>query len=210
MAKIQEVLPKESSSTGQPLEQKHDELVKKSLLTKSQFEGQLKEKSKVISDLKVKFCPNGEETVALEKESRSKLNKYTVKPYDYTYQNSLYEIFKPPSKTYLDQWNAAKEVGRNNYALVSKYLNDMNARTKKPKVVPISASKPKRKMNKSVATPYKKIVASDTTIQKPKSYFKELYENTNKAWKWWIEKKCPSEYKWTQDDKPSRPVLNGN
>ncbi|GJV08796.1 hypothetical protein Tco_1346452 [Tanacetum coccineum] len=132
--------------------QKHDELVKKSLLTRSQFEGQLKEKSKVISDLKVKegkdidtmiemdkqikflneilykrnqsiqtihmlapkcatyngrstfanpkylkiaqsekprlyeipydtfdpanrFCPNGEETVTLEKESRSKLDK---------------------------------------------------------------------------------------------------------------------------------------
>ncbi|GJY34964.1 hypothetical protein Tco_0420342 [Tanacetum coccineum] len=34
--------------------QKHDELVKRSLLTKSQFEGQLKEKSKIISDLKVK------------------------------------------------------------------------------------------------------------------------------------------------------------
>ncbi|GJR82863.1 hypothetical protein Tco_0153648 [Tanacetum coccineum] len=34
--------------------QKHDELVKKSLLNRSQFEGQLKEKSKVISDLKVK------------------------------------------------------------------------------------------------------------------------------------------------------------
>ncbi|GKD07010.1 hypothetical protein Tco_1186695 [Tanacetum coccineum] len=34
--------------------QKHDELVKKSLLTRSQFEGQLKEKTKVISDLKVK------------------------------------------------------------------------------------------------------------------------------------------------------------
>ncbi|GJY98393.1 integrase, catalytic region, zinc finger, CCHC-type containing protein, partial [Tanacetum coccineum] len=167
--------------------QKHDELVKKSLLTRSQFEGQLKEKSKVISDLKVKegkdidtmiemdkqikflneilykrnqsiqtihmlapkcatyngrstfanpkylkiaqsekpclyeipydtsdpanrFCPNREETVTLEKESRSKLNKDTVKPYDYTYQNSLYEIFKPPSKTYLDQLERAKEV----------------------------------------------------------------------------------------------------
>ncbi|GJV00509.1 hypothetical protein Tco_1329779 [Tanacetum coccineum] len=61
-------------------------------------------------------------------------------------------------------------------------------------------------MNKSVATPHKKTVASDTTIQKPKSYFKELYENTNKAWKWWIEKKCPSEYKWTQTT-PSRPSL---
>ncbi|GJR36414.1 retrovirus-related pol polyprotein from transposon TNT 1-94 [Tanacetum coccineum] len=38
------------------------------------------------------------------------------------------------------------------------YLNDMNARTKKPKVVPISASKPKRKANKSVATPHKKTI----------------------------------------------------
>ncbi|GJS58288.1 uncharacterized mitochondrial protein-like protein [Tanacetum coccineum] len=167
--------------------QKHDELVKKSLLTRSQFEGQLKEKSKVISDLKVKegkdidtmiemdkqikflneilykrnqsiqtihmlapkcatyngrstfanpkylkkaqsdkprlyeipydtsdpanrFCPNGEETVTLEKESRSKLDKDKVKPYDYTYQNSLYETFKPPSKAYLDQLERAKEV----------------------------------------------------------------------------------------------------
>ncbi|GJV47915.1 hypothetical protein Tco_1438127 [Tanacetum coccineum] len=151
--------------------QKHDELVKRSLLTKSQFEGQLKEKSKVILDLKVKeekdidkmiemdkqlkflneivytrnqsiqtihmlapkcstyngrptfanprylkkaqsekpylyeipydtsdlanrFAPNREETMTLANESRSKLNKDYVKPYDYTRQNSLYEIFK--------------------------------------------------------------------------------------------------------------------
>ncbi|GKF26173.1 hypothetical protein Tco_0082067, partial [Tanacetum coccineum] len=94
----------------------------------------------------------------------------------------------------------------NHDACVSKYLNDVNAKTKKPKGVPMSASKPKRKMIKSVATPHKKKVASNTTIRKPKSYFKELYENTNKAWKWWIEKKCPSEYKWTQTT-PSRPSL---
>ncbi|GJR86422.1 hypothetical protein Tco_0210433 [Tanacetum coccineum] len=100
--------------------QKHEELVKKSLLNRSQFEGQLKEKTKVISDLKVK---------------------------------------------------EGKDI--------DTYLNDVNARTKKPKVVPISASKPKRKANKSVATPHKKTVASDTTIQKSKSYHKELYENTN-------------------------------
>ncbi|GJU85975.1 hypothetical protein Tco_1293521 [Tanacetum coccineum] len=85
----------------------------------------------------------------------------------------------------------------NHDACVSRYLNDVNARTKKPKVVPISASKPKRKANKSVATPHKKTVASDTTIQKSKSYYKELYENTNQEWKWWIAKKCPSGYKWT-------------
>ncbi|GJZ93195.1 hypothetical protein Tco_0665260 [Tanacetum coccineum] len=175
-----------SSTEISVVKQKYDELVKKSLLTRSQFEGQLKEKSKVISDLKVKegkdidtmiemdkqikflneilykrnqsiqtihmlapkcatyhgrstfanpkylkkaqsdkprlyeipydtsdpanrFCP-GEETVTLEKESRSKLDKDKVKPYDYTYQNSLYETFKPPSKTYLDQLERAKEV----------------------------------------------------------------------------------------------------
>ncbi|GKC61819.1 hypothetical protein Tco_1089417 [Tanacetum coccineum] len=81
-------------------------------------------------------------------------------------------------------------------------LRNVNARTKKPHVVPISASKPKRKANKSVATPHKKTVASDTTIQKSKSYYKKLYENTNQEWKWWIAKRCPSVYTWTQ--KPLR------
>ncbi|GKB03142.1 retrovirus-related pol polyprotein from transposon TNT 1-94, partial [Tanacetum coccineum] len=59
-----------------------------------------------------------------------------------------------------------------------------------------------RKANKSVATPHKKTVASDTTIQKSKSYYKELYENTNQEWKWWIAKRCPTGYTWTQ--KPLR------
>ncbi|GJT72054.1 retrovirus-related pol polyprotein from transposon TNT 1-94 [Tanacetum coccineum] len=90
----------------------------------------------------------------------------------------------------------------NHDACVSRYLKDVNARTKKPNVVPISASKPKRKANKSVAIPHKKTVASDTTIQKSKSYYKELYENTNQEWKWWIAKRCPSGYTWTQ--KPLR------
>ncbi|GJU56943.1 gag-pol polyprotein [Tanacetum coccineum] len=167
--------------------QKHDELVKKSLLTKSQLEGRLKEKTKVIWDLNVKegkdidkmiemdkqlkflneivykrnqsiqtihmlaprcstyngrptfanpkylkkaqsekpclyeipydtsdlanrFAPDREETMTLETESRSKLNKDKVKPYDYTKQNSLYEIFKTPSLEYLYQLERAKEV----------------------------------------------------------------------------------------------------
>ncbi|GJZ12692.1 integrase, catalytic region, zinc finger, CCHC-type containing protein [Tanacetum coccineum] len=176
-----------SSTEISVVKQKYDELLTKSLLTRSQFEGQLKEKTKVISDLKVKegkdidtmiemdkqikflneilykrnqsiqtihmlapkcatyhgrstfanpkylkkaqsdkprlyeipydtsdpanrFCPDGEDTVTLEKESRSKLDKDKVKPYNYTYQNSLYETFKPPSKAYLDQLERAKEV----------------------------------------------------------------------------------------------------
>ncbi|GJV26527.1 retrovirus-related pol polyprotein from transposon TNT 1-94 [Tanacetum coccineum] len=98
--------------------------------------------------------------------------------------------------------SCSKEYNPSMCLNLQEYLNDVNARTKKPNVVPISASKPKRKMNKSVATPHKKTVASDTTIQKSKSYYKELYENTNQEWKWWIAKKCPSGYKWTQ--KPHR------
>ncbi|GJZ00104.1 retrovirus-related pol polyprotein from transposon TNT 1-94 [Tanacetum coccineum] len=72
----------------------------------------------------------------------------------------------------------------NHNACVSKYLNDVNARTKKPKVVPISTIKPKSKANKSVATHRKKIVALESTIQDSKSYYKMLYEKTSKAWKW--------------------------
>ncbi|GJZ70151.1 hypothetical protein Tco_0633701 [Tanacetum coccineum] len=46
------------------------------------------------SDLANRFVPDREETLTLEKESRSKLNKDLVKPYDYTKQNSLYEILE--------------------------------------------------------------------------------------------------------------------
>nr|GEX75500.1 hypothetical protein [Tanacetum cinerariifolium] len=41
---------------------------------------------------------DGEETLALNRESRSKLNKDLLRPYDYTTLNSLYEIFKPPTQ----------------------------------------------------------------------------------------------------------------
>ncbi|GJZ40069.1 hypothetical protein Tco_0586632, partial [Tanacetum coccineum] len=84
---------------------------------------------------------------------------------------------------------------------VTKLLNDVNARTKKPNVVPISTKKPKGHANKSVATPPKRTVASKSTIQKSKSYYRMLYEKTNKAWKWWIEQQCPSGYKWVPKTK---------
>ncbi|GJU69069.1 retrovirus-related pol polyprotein from transposon TNT 1-94 [Tanacetum coccineum] len=48
-------------------------------------------------------------------------------------------------------------------ACVSKFLKDANARTKKHNRVPISTRKPKRQANKSVATPHKKTVASEST-----------------------------------------------
>nr|GEV03197.1 retrovirus-related Pol polyprotein from transposon TNT 1-94 [Tanacetum cinerariifolium] len=50
--------------------------------------------------------------------------------------------------------------------------------------------------NKSVATTHKKKVISQSTTQKPKSYYRMLIEKTSKAWKWWIVQQCPSGYKW--------------
>ncbi|GKA26374.1 hypothetical protein Tco_0712483, partial [Tanacetum coccineum] len=168
------------------VKEKHDELVKQSLLTKSHYEGLVKEKTKVITDLKLKeekdidkmismekqlkflneivykrnqsiqtihmlapkgptfngrptfanpmylkkaqsekpclyeipydqsdpanrLVPDREETLTLEKESRSKLNKDLVRPYDYTKLNSLYEIFKPASQEYNEQLAHANE-----------------------------------------------------------------------------------------------------
>ncbi|GJS37309.1 hypothetical protein Tco_0535691 [Tanacetum coccineum] len=52
----------------------------------------------------------------------------------------------------------------NHDACVSKFLDYVNARSKKPQAVPIRTRKPIRKANKSVATPPKKKVASDSII----------------------------------------------
>ncbi|GJY47104.1 hypothetical protein Tco_0436167 [Tanacetum coccineum] len=131
------------------VKEKHDELVKQSLLTKSHYEGLVKEKTKTIhmlapkcptfngrptfvnpmylkkaqyekpclyeiphdqSDPANRLVPDREETLTLERESRSKLNKDLVKPYDYTKLNSLYEIFKPPTQEYLVQLAHANEI----------------------------------------------------------------------------------------------------
>ncbi|GJT47404.1 retrovirus-related pol polyprotein from transposon TNT 1-94 [Tanacetum coccineum] len=70
----------------------------------------------------------------------------------------------------------------NHDACVFKFLNDVNARTKRPKVVPNSTRKPKSQANKFVATPHKKTVASESTIQKSKSYYRMLYEKTTKGY----------------------------
>ncbi|GJS67495.1 retrovirus-related pol polyprotein from transposon TNT 1-94 [Tanacetum coccineum] len=120
MAKIQEVLLEESSSTSQPPEkvQNHDENnVFANVRGNSEQPESINDTyvlEKILydtSDPANRFCPNGEETVTLEKESRSKLDKDKVKPYDYTYQNSLYETFNTHQNLPY-QLERAKEVGR--------------------------------------------------------------------------------------------------
>nr|GEZ14688.1 retrovirus-related Pol polyprotein from transposon TNT 1-94 [Tanacetum cinerariifolium] len=59
-----------------------------------------------------KLILDGEETLALERESRFKLNKDLVRPYDYTTLNNLYEIFKPPTQEYKIQLAHTNEIRR--------------------------------------------------------------------------------------------------
>nr|GEX32949.1 hypothetical protein [Tanacetum cinerariifolium] len=78
-------------------------------------------------------------------------------------------------------------IDSNHFACVTKLLHDMNARTKKPNVAPISTRKPKSQAKKSVATPRKKIVASETTTHKSKSYYRMLHEKTKIVDNAWIK-----------------------
>nr|GFA44720.1 hypothetical protein [Tanacetum cinerariifolium] len=84
-------------------------------------------------------------------------------------------------------------VDSNHLACVTKMLNDVHARTKKPNVVPLST---KSQANKSIATSHKKKVALKSINQKPHSYYKMLYEKTSKTWKWWIGQQSPLGYTW--------------
>nr|GEZ56951.1 hypothetical protein [Tanacetum cinerariifolium] len=107
------------------VKEKHDELMKQSLLTKSHYEGLVKQKTKAQSEISCLYAlpynqsthanrliPDREETLALERENRSKLNKDLVRPYDYTKLNSLYEIFKLSTQEYETQLAHANEIRR--------------------------------------------------------------------------------------------------
>ncbi|GKD47050.1 integrase, catalytic region, zinc finger, CCHC-type containing protein [Tanacetum coccineum] len=72
----------------------------------------------------------------------------------------------------------------------------VETKTKKPIVVPISTSRPKRTVNQSVATLHKKSV-----IQKPRSTFRKLYEHVSKTCSWWYPKITPPGYKWEPKSK---------
>nr|GEU50619.1 hypothetical protein [Tanacetum cinerariifolium] len=105
------------------VKEKHDELIKQNLLTKSHYEGLVKQKTKARSEIPCLYAfpydqsthanrliPDAEETLALKRESRSKLNKDLVRPYDYTTLNSLYEIFKPTTQEFEIQLARANEI----------------------------------------------------------------------------------------------------
>nr|GEU56563.1 copia protein [Tanacetum cinerariifolium] len=149
------------------VKEKHDELIKHSLLTKSHYEGLVKKKTK--STHANRLIPDGEETLALERESRSKLNKDSdmdiliktcLMPLALKTQNDsfifVHELKKEMHadlkyvesiENEIDELESDKAKFSNMYDMIL---------TKKPNVVPISTRKPKGHANKSVATPHNK------------------------------------------------------
>nr|GEV60462.1 hypothetical protein [Tanacetum cinerariifolium] len=108
--------------------------------------------------------PNGEETLALERESRSKLNKDSVRPYDYTTLNSLYEIFKPPTQDYETQLAHANEIRRKMWR--KSFVKSKSNIYKNVRFLPVSKSISKIRQAYNVRT---------NNI----NYFKEIFDN---AW----------------------------
>ncbi|GJT55443.1 retrovirus-related pol polyprotein from transposon TNT 1-94, partial [Tanacetum coccineum] len=87
---------------------------------------------------------------------------------------------------------------------VLHYINSVNNRSKQPITVPISANKPKRIVNQSVATSLKKTVASESTNKIPRKLIRKLHEHASKTSNWWYSKISPPGYQW----KPKSSAMN--
>ncbi|GKD04467.1 retrovirus-related pol polyprotein from transposon TNT 1-94 [Tanacetum coccineum] len=101
-------------------------------------------------------------------------------------------------------------VNENHDLCVVNYINGVNSRSKKPITVPIINRKPKRTVNQSIATPPKKIVASESTHQKPRGTLRKLYEYASKTCSWWYPKYTPSGYNWKPKSNTGNVTPNAN
>ncbi|GJY70110.1 hypothetical protein Tco_0473092 [Tanacetum coccineum] len=63
-------------------------------------------------------------------------------------------------------------------------------------------------LNQSVATPHKKSGALESTIQKPRSTFRKLYEHVSKTCSWWYPKITPLGYRWESKSKSRNVYTN--
>nr|GEV42235.1 retrovirus-related Pol polyprotein from transposon TNT 1-94 [Tanacetum cinerariifolium] len=106
--KIQKQLKKANTTLAQELKECKAILAE----TSKSLRESISVRDSCLVALQTKLIPDGEETLALERESRSKLNKDSVRLYDYTKLNSLYEIFKPPTREYETQLAHANEIRR--------------------------------------------------------------------------------------------------
>ncbi|GJW23676.1 retrovirus-related pol polyprotein from transposon TNT 1-94 [Tanacetum coccineum] len=110
------------------------------------------------------------------------------------------------SRTQLKSNRLEDRVMHNNSQGKKQEVEDhrRNFKTKQPIAMPISTRKPKRTVNQSAATSLKKIVASESTNQKPRRTIRKKYEHVSKTCRCWYSKITPPEYKW----KPKNSNVN--
>ncbi|GKA68366.1 integrase, catalytic region, zinc finger, CCHC-type containing protein [Tanacetum coccineum] len=136
-------------------------------------------------------APESDETIRLDKESRSKLSDL-IRPFDYDKLNNLYDLFVPqreksPEQHYFPTTSKMSHTSSNNETskcvlndnhdlCVLHYINGVSSRTRQPIAVPISTREPKHNVNQSVATSSKKTIATDSTVKKSRNITRKLYE----------------------------------
>nr|GEU96729.1 putative Gag-Pol polyprotein [Tanacetum cinerariifolium] len=108
-------------------------------------------------NLALMLATESDETIRLAQESRSKRSDL-IRPFDYKNLNNLYDLFVPQREKSSEH----------------KYFSE---RTRQPIVVPVSTRNLKRNVDQSVVTSHKKTVAKESTVKKPISIIRKLYEH---------------------------------
>ncbi|GJU61088.1 hypothetical protein Tco_1238854, partial [Tanacetum coccineum] len=176
------------------LNQKHDELVKKSLLTRSQLEGYLKENTKVISDLKVKEGRDIDKMIEMDKQIKF-LNEILYKR---NQSIQTIHMLAPKCATYNGRSTFANPKFFKIAQLCENHHEDFEYVESLEKEIDELESE-KADFSNIYDLLLEECVSKDVTC----SYLHSLSDLMLMLKK---EKKCPSEYKWTKTT-PSRPSL---
>ncbi|GJT70115.1 retrovirus-related pol polyprotein from transposon TNT 1-94 [Tanacetum coccineum] len=199
MAKIQEVPNADSGTDAEPLEQKRSENSRHSIsleIALQQCQEQLKNDTVCKENASNVFRKEREQYFEIQylkaqlqdkniaiSELKELIEKWKGKSVDTKFDNP-FAVRQPnaqriPKPSVLGKPTPFSDsLEKTDFEKKKSFLNDVNAKTKKPNVVPISTRKPKSQANKSIATPHKKTVASESATTNSKSYYRMLYKKT--------------------------------
>nr|GEX12662.1 integrase, catalytic region, zinc finger, CCHC-type, peptidase aspartic, catalytic [Tanacetum cinerariifolium] len=129
---------------------------------------------RLAQEIRSKLTPETDETIRLAQEIRSKLGVI-----------SITSVSRPQLKSNRLKDRVFHNNGEGKKQQVEYHHKNFkfsnNKTTKKPIVVLISTREPKRTVNQSFVTPHRKTVASKSTIQKPRSTVRNLYERVSRT-----------------------------
>ncbi|GKA76951.1 integrase, catalytic region, zinc finger, CCHC-type containing protein [Tanacetum coccineum] len=122
-----------------------------------------------------RFLPNNSQGKKQEVEDHRRNFKFSYNKTSVTVCNDSLNV-KPSNVNFVYVTCGKCVLNDNHDMCVLHYINGVNSRTRQPIDVPISTREPKQTMNQSVATSYKKTVATDSTVKKPRNIIRKIYE----------------------------------